>query len=60
VRIYRRDREDPESVAGVVESAEPDRSCAFHSVTELLQLLALARASPRDRASGTVKTKRES
>jgi len=46
VRIYRRDPQNPEHVAGVVESVDLDQNQVFHSVTELLQLLALGSASP--------------
>ena len=46
VRIYRRDPENPEQVAGLVQRTDVDQNHVFHSVTELLQLLALGRASP--------------
>ena len=46
VRIYRRDPDSPGHVAGVVQRTDGDQNYAFHTVAELLQLLALERASP--------------
>ena len=51
VRIYRRDPRDPGRITGLVQRAEADRNSAFHSVTELLQLLSLERAPPQTDAA---------
>ncbi len=39
VRIYRRDSEDPQQVAGVVELVEPGKTKAFSCIEELNQIL---------------------
>ena len=45
VRIYRRDRQSPECISGVVERSDRDESHGFRTVNELLRLLGLGRTS---------------
>ncbi len=47
VRIYRRDPRNPTHVTGLVECADPELNRMFHSVSELLELLALDRRRRR-------------
>jgi len=49
VRIYRRDRNHPDQMDGIVISANAEGGQAFHSVAELLQLL--TSAAGRDEVS---------
>ena len=46
VRIYRRDPQHPDQVAGLVEGVGLEKSKSFRTVAELLQLMALIQALP--------------
>lgn len=45
VRIYRRDRRDPQLVAGLVELIEQERTETFKNAGELLGILGIASRS---------------
>ncbi|MBI5282050.1 MAG: hypothetical protein HY858_10240 [Candidatus Solibacter usitatus] len=46
VRIFRRNRQEPNQVAGTVERVESEETTSFHSPNDLLDLLHLTRRKP--------------
>ncbi len=54
VRIYRRNQQNPDQVAGTVMSPELEESHAFRTVTELLQLRYSSRVTEQLSTSSAV------
>ena len=46
VRIFRRNRQAPDQVAGTVERVESEETTSFHSPKDLLDLLRLSGGKP--------------